>query len=96
MVCNFNERGIKRLHFGHKVFTLNTVVCFKFNQFLLNLLCVNLHIVEDSLVYGETLVYLRQILTKIFVLVVNFVFEKSSVSVERCQLFVDYIKYLQL
>ncbi len=75
--------------------TLDSVALLQLDKFFLHLFCVCLNVVENGLVYGESLVDLGKALVQVLILVVNFVLEKSSVRVETSQLIVDDVKNLE-
>jgi len=58
------------------------VALLQLDKLFLHLFCVRLNIVKDSLVYGESLIYLSEALIEVFILVVDLVLEKPSVCVE--------------
>ena len=61
---------------------LDPVALLQLNKLFLHLFCVRLNIVEDGLVYGESLVDLSEALIEVLILVVDFVLEKPSVCVK--------------
>lgn len=58
------------------------VALLQLDKLFLHLFCVRLNIVKDSLVYGESLIYLSEALIEVLILVVDLVLEKPSVCVE--------------
>ena len=61
---------------------LDPVALLQLDKLFLHLFCVSLNIVEDGLVYGESLVDLSEALIEVLILVVDFVLEKPSVCVK--------------
>lgn len=57
---------------------LDPVALLQLDKLFLHLFCVRLNIVEDGLVYGESLVYLSEALIEVLILVVDLVLEKPS------------------
>ena len=61
---------------------LDSVALLQLDKLFLHLFCVRLNIVEDGLVYGESLVDLSEALIEVLILVVDLVLEKPSVCVK--------------
>ena len=61
---------------------LDPVALLQLDKLFLHLFCVRLNIVEDGLVYGQSLVDLSEALIEVLILVVDFVLEKPSVCVK--------------
>lgn len=61
---------------------LDPVALLQLDKLFLHLFCVRLNIVEDGLVYGESLVDLSEALIEVLILVVDLVLEKPSVCVK--------------
>lgn len=61
---------------------LDPVALLQLDKLFLHLFCVRLNIVEDGLVYGESLVDLSEALIEVLILVVDFVLEKPSVCIK--------------
>lgn len=74
---------------------MDSVALLQLNKFCLYLFSMCLYIIKYGLVDGESLIYLRETLCQIFVVVVYFVCEKTPFRIETSYSFVYHVKNLE-